>query len=287
MSLHRCRRTDGGRLQRGVHAADVGGAAVPLGAVRRGGRVGALRIRFVGAGIRLLEQLRASLRRRLLPLLAQIRLTPADREQFVRGGERRHARGVVVAGGRPARVRRRRVPAGRSADRSPCCRSPRSSAARRRAPTPWSRVAGRRAQPSRRPWPRSVIVSWSVHSTVPALTASATASSTYSLKIDASGRDSSMLVPATLTHWPSVTLRDLVRVAGAGLGQLGVDVGPLLDHRRVERHLEAVDHACVVGVQFDRLGDAVGGQHVQRGMPGADVDPGDGERPVPPDGVHA
>ena len=42
----------------------------------------------------------------------------------------------------------------------------------------------------------SVMVSESFQLTVPAFTASATASSTYSLKIDASGSDRSVLVPA-------------------------------------------------------------------------------------------
>ena len=96
----------------------------------------------------------------------------------------------------------------------------------------------------------SVMVSVSVQASVPALTASATASSTYSLKIDASGSDRSVLVPATLTHLPSVDLGDLVRVARARTSSAAVvDVGPLVDHRRLERHVEAVDQAGVVGAQ--------------------------------------
>ena len=62
MSLHRRRGPRRAGLQRGVHAADVLGAAVPLGSVRRGRCVGALRIWFVGTGIGLLQQSAPGLR---------------------------------------------------------------------------------------------------------------------------------------------------------------------------------------------------------------------------------
>lgn len=52
----------------------------------------------------------------------------------------------------------------------------------------------------------SVTVSWSSQDTVPFLMAPARACNTYSLKIDASGRDSRALVPATGLQWPSSTL---------------------------------------------------------------------------------
>ena len=107
-----------------------------------------VRIRLVRAGIRLLQQLRAALRRGVLPLLAQVRFAPADREQLVHGRERRHAGRVVMARPSPARARRRRGRVARSASRSPCCRSPKSSAAPPCAPKP-ARPAGSSSRPGR------------------------------------------------------------------------------------------------------------------------------------------
>lgn len=52
----------------------------------------------------------------------------------------------------------------------------------------------------------SVTVSWSSQDTVPFLIAPASACSTYNLKIEASGRDSPVFVPATGSQRPSLTL---------------------------------------------------------------------------------
>ena len=246
------------------------------------------RIGFVGARTRLrCSSCARPCGSRVLPLLAQIGLAPADREQLVHGRERRHAGRVVVAGvdQRPLdgmgadpgdqQIGGHVVAVGDHLPRPPC--APRSCARQAVCRTPDDPTA----------LPSSVMVSWSSHDT-------------------RSGLDR---LGDGVEHVELEDRRERQRFGGVGAGQLlaaAVDrpwtPGRSSGRRTwpAQRRRRPRTGSAGVWVVDDEPVDQSGCRRCAIRCPGArrrrspgaggrsraDVDAGDGERPVPPQAVH-
>ncbi len=266
------------------------GAAVPLGAVCRRGRVRARRIRFIGTGIRSCSSSCARCARGgRPPLLAQIGFPPADR-RTARAWSGRASCWPGRGGLRPpvlAPPRRASRPINRSVAMLSLAEIISWAAFR-------TETCVRRRPPARRDaadptaLASSVIVSWSVQCSVPALTASRNRKQhiQFEYRRQAAANQLECWCPRTVEHLPSVDLRDLIRVARPDF----VSSASISAHCRIfggcNDDREAVDQAVGVGAQFDVLGRRRRTSRRAELPARADVDARDGDRAVQPQVAH-